>query len=107
MAEIVEENFAKNVFTHKDTCPSRLEVENGRTSPLPSNQSNKNIPEHVISDFSDEEDINALMEEGNDQANSDDKQFNTLGEKLEKFFEGQEDTGLEMQERIAKVSGRA
>ena len=74
--------------------------------PLPSTsgtQSNK-TNEHVISD--NEEDIDDLMEEKNGRDNSNNEEFDMLGD-LENFFEGQDDTDLEVQVRIAKVTERA
>ena len=60
----------------------------------------------IASDVSNEEDIDALMEEHKSEDDSDEEKDNTLDD-LEKFFGSQDETGPEVTERTAKVTDKA
>ena len=99
-----------------ETPGSSKQNDSDRTSPLSTlfnsgsttdgSQSNKEGA-HTISDDDDEGDIDDWMGEESCDDNADDADEYDLFGDLENFFQGQEETGPKVQERIAKVTERA
>ena len=75
---------------------------NGRTSPLSTSADREGA--HVLSD--DESDIDDLLDEESEENTVDEEEDDLLND-LEDFFKGQETTGPEVPERIAKITQRA
>ena len=106
----------KKMRSDGETPGSSKQNDSDRTSPLStlfnsgsatdSSQSNKEAA-HTISDDDDKGDIDDWMGEESCDDNADDADEYDLFGDLENFFQGQEETGPKVQERIAKVTERA